>query len=203
MSARSGRRLREPFAYYDPDSSCWRTSQGSFLLESLPESPVTFPTSGTWGRGGACEQQMSEPRTAASGASSLLPTPVVNDMGRGKTVEWWDSWTAGLRAKHGNGNGHVERARPEPGGGAAAARWGKYAAAVERWERVSGRAAPPPADLPAVTEWLMGLPAGWVTAVPGLSVPHQLKALGNGVVPQQAAAAYASLLPRIGWAGVQ
>jgi DNA (cytosine-5)-methyltransferase 1 len=33
----------------------------------------------------------------------------------------------------------------------------------------------------------MGLPAGHVTGVPGLSRNDQLKALGNGVVPQQAA----------------
>lgn len=33
----------------------------------------------------------------------------------------------------------------------------------------------------------MGLPAGHVTGVPGLSFAAQLKALGNGVVPQQAA----------------
>ena len=35
----------------------------------------------------------------------------------------------------------------------------------------------------------MGLPAGWVTDVPGLTRNAQLKALGNGVVPQQAFAA--------------
>lgn len=40
----------------------------------------------------------------------------------------------------------------------------------------------------------MGLPAGHVTDVPGVSRTHQLKALGNGVVPQQASAAYAALL---------
>jgi len=37
---------------------------------------------------------------------SQLPTPVVNDMGAGKTVEKWDSWTAEMKAKHGNSNGH-------------------------------------------------------------------------------------------------
>jgi len=37
---------------------------------------------------------------------SLLPTPAVNDMGAGKTVEHWDEWTAAMQAKHGNGNGH-------------------------------------------------------------------------------------------------
>lgn len=35
----------------------------------------------------------------------------------------------------------------------------------------------------------MGLPAGHVTDVPDLTRTQQLKALGNGVVPAQAAAA--------------
>ena len=35
----------------------------------------------------------------------------------------------------------------------------------------------------------MGLPEGHVTAVPELTRNEQLKALGNGVVPQQAFAA--------------
>jgi DNA (cytosine-5)-methyltransferase 1 len=33
---------------------------------------------------------------------------------------------------------------------------------------------------------MMGLPEGWVCDVPGLTRNEQLKALGNGVVPQQA-----------------
>ena len=37
---------------------------------------------------------------------TLLPTPAVNDMGAGKTVEAWDSWTTTMQAKHGNGNDH-------------------------------------------------------------------------------------------------
>lgn len=40
----------------------------------------------------------------------------------------------------------------------------------------------------------MGLPAGHVTAVPGLNRNAQLTALGNGVVPQQAALAVRLLL---------
>ena len=36
----------------------------------------------------------------------LLPTPAVNDMGRGKTPEQWDEWTAKMQASHANGNGH-------------------------------------------------------------------------------------------------
>lgn len=71
--------------------------------------------------------------------------------------------------------------------------WGSYAPAVERWERILGR--PAPAPLAANTkqlnarfvEWMMGLPEGWVTDI----VPNRraLHTLGNGVVPQQAAAA--------------
>ena len=45
------------------------------------------------------------------------------------------------------------------------------------------------------TEWMMGLPAGHVTSV-GLTRNEQLKALGNGVVPQQAALALTHLLGR-------
>lgn len=43
----------------------------------------------------------------------------------------------------------------------------------------------------------MGLPSGHITAVPGLSRADQLKLAGNGVVPQQGAAALAYLLPII------
>jgi DNA (cytosine-5)-methyltransferase 1 len=45
---------------------------------------------------------------------------------------------------------------------------------------------------------MQGLPAGWVTGVPGLRRNAQLKALGNGVVPQQATAALLLLLDRAG-----
>ena len=56
-------------------------------------------------------------------------------------------------------------------------------------------------DLPRLSavfvEWMMGLPEGWVTAPEiGLSRSAALRALGNGVVPQQASAAVASLLER-------
>lgn len=73
--------------------------------------------------------------------------------------------------------------------------WGKYAAAVRRWQRVFGRAAPYPLAVgrsgnrtlsPVFVEWMMGLPEGHVTGVPRLSRSAKLKLLGNGVVPQQA-----------------
>lgn len=79
--------------------------------------------------------------------------------------------------------------------------WGVYGPAIRRWEQVLGRAAPPPTERgkggqrlsPRFVEFMMGLPAGWVTDVLGLPRNAQLKALGNGVVPQQAAAALRAL----------
>lgn len=47
---------------------------------------------------------------------------------------------------------------------------------------------------PRFTEWIMGLPEGWVTDVPDLTPNDQLHVLGNGVVPQQAVAALRYLL---------
>jgi len=79
--------------------------------------------------------------------------------------------------------------------------FGPYTAAIARWEAVTGRPAPSPTEpgangrprlSPRFVEWMMGLPDGWVT---GVDIPRsaQLKALGNGVVPQQAALALAML----------
>lgn len=83
-------------------------------------------------------------------------------------------------------------------------RWGDYAAAVARWEALT-RPAPAPQTptgkngkhrlSAAFVEWMMGLPDGWVTnPAIGISRNNQLKALGNGVVPQQAAWAIRHLL---------
>lgn len=82
-------------------------------------------------------------------------------------------------------------------------RFGPYQPAIDRWASVLGRPAPAPTEpgakgsqrlSPRFVEWLMGLDDGWVTGVPGLSRAQQLKMLGNGVVPQQAALALRLLL---------
>lgn len=44
------------------------------------------------------------------------------------------------------------------------------------------------------SEWMMGVPLGWITDVPGITRNEALKAAGNGVVPQQAAEALRFLL---------
>lgn len=114
-----------------------------------------------------------------------------------------DADEQGLQGRH---VGVVERAdqRATRARSLDAARWGTYAAAVARWESVVDRTAPPATELggksdkqrlsPLFVEWMMGWPEGWVTDVPGLSWSSQLRLLGNGVVPQQAAAALRVLL---------
>jgi DNA (cytosine-5)-methyltransferase 1 len=76
-----------------------------------------------------------------------------------------------------------------------------YGPAVRRWHDLT-RCVPPPTIPdgrngahrlnPRFTEWMMGLPAGWVTDV--LPRNPALKCLGNGVVPQQCALAVRLLL---------
>lgn len=80
--------------------------------------------------------------------------------------------------------------------------WGQYGTAVRRWESILGRAAPPPIEpgrngfrlAPRFAEWMMGIPTGWVTDVPGLARNAQFKLIGNGVVPQQGMAAIKYLM---------
>lgn len=87
--------------------------------------------------------------------------------------------------------------------------WGPYTDAIRRWEAAIGRPAPAPVRFdgkggkprlnPELTEWMMGWPAGHVTDPDiGLTRAEQLKACGNGVVPQQAAVALRELLARPG-----
>ena len=107
-------------------------------------------------------------------------------------------------AAHADGNGFQGIGREQSlgcdpdGRGDQDVAWGAYEPAIRRWERVLGRPAPAPTEVnakgsqrlsPAFVEWMQGLPAGHVTGVPGVNRNAQLKALGNGVVPQQAIAA--------------
>jgi len=78
--------------------------------------------------------------------------------------------------------------------------WGKYHAAIVRWEGIT-RPAPAPTVYrngrdrlnPEFPEWMMGLPAGHITGH-GLTATQELKLAGNGVCPQQARLALDGLL---------
>lgn len=81
--------------------------------------------------------------------------------------------------------------------------WGKFEPAIRQWETITGNTAPAPTIPdgkndqhrlnPAFAEWMMGLPAGWITDV-DITRNEQLKACGNGVVPQQATLAITQLI---------
>ena len=87
--------------------------------------------------------------------------------------------------------------------GVGSRNFGRYSTAVRGWESIT-RPAPPPTQLsrkgkPQLTapfsEWVMGLPEGWITSEEiGLTRNQQLRAAGNGVVPQQAEAALKLLI---------
>lgn len=64
-----------PFAFYDRDTSSWRTCQPSLFSESLPEQSATWPRSGMTRSGNAFERPTSGRHIGESGASSLLKTP--------------------------------------------------------------------------------------------------------------------------------
>lgn len=121
-------------------------------------------------------------------AQRLVPTPTARD--------WRDGGDTGADVEDKAYLGRVVWNREA---------WGQYAEAIARWEALT-RPAPMPTELnklgnrrlsPAFVEWLMGLPADWVTDVPGITRNEALKALGNGVVPQQAEAAIRWLLARV------
>ena len=83
----------------------------------------------------------------------------------------------------------------------------EYTPSIERWELVTGNKAPDPGRPsrtgkiqlnPEFSEWMMGLPKGWVTNSDlGLTRAQQLKAIGNGVVPQQAVIALAEMMANL------
>lgn len=120
------------------------------------------------------------------------------------TVRASDATGGGLRPRQ-DGQRSEDR-------GQAAFDWGEYAEAVARWERETR---PPPEPVtfdgkdgaprlaPVFAEWMMGVPSGHITDQriwAGMTRPAarkaQLRAAGNGVVPQQADAAVTQLLTR-------
>ena len=83
--------------------------------------------------------------------------------------------------------------------------WGPYQAVVRQWEALH-RPAPDPTSLNSrgthrldarFTEWMMGLPEGWVTGDPSISRFEGVKMCGNGVLPHQAAEAISQMLARL------
>jgi DNA (cytosine-5)-methyltransferase 1 len=133
----------------------------------------------------------------ATGGSDSTAT----DTDSGGHGEQQDSRRVG--SVEGNTEGEASERQRSRSESASGVDWGQYGYAIARWERVTGRKAPAPTVNngrtrlnPAMVEWMMGLPDGWVTGH-DLTPTQELKMLGNGVVPQQARLAI-QLLERMG-----
>ncbi|MGH9088807.1 MAG: hypothetical protein ACRDYZ_11990 [Acidimicrobiales bacterium] len=171
----------------DPDKTAARMAdRGQPLGEVVVNALMPTPRA-TDGTKGGPNQRGSSGDLMLPSAVHLLPTPTVMD----HKASGGNPDTTGT---HGTTLTDATARHPD--------RWGNYAATVGRWETVT-RPAPPPTAIgpkgkprlsPRFTEWMMGLPDGWVTDVPGITRNEALKACGNGVVPQQAAAALSLLL---------
>lgn len=125
-----------------------------------------------------------ETRPAARPALTLLPTPRASDGQHGGPSQRGSSGDLALPSS-------VHQA------------FGSFELAIARHAEALGRVAPDPTEpaprggrslSPRFVEWMMCLPDGWVSDVPGLTRVQTLRALGNGVVPPQAEAALRYLL---------
>lgn len=153
------------------------------------EHLLPTPKARDWKGLGPADYERHEPPLTA--AVTLMPTPRATRGG------------SGAETMYGLGAERVDDGRPQGQVVIEAPDFGDYNAAVERWSHVIGRPAPSPTEptgksgahrlSPRFVEWMMGLPDGWVVDA-GATRNEELKALGNGVVPQQATAALRRLL---------
>ncbi len=156
----------------------------------LPTPRATDGAKGCPGQRGS-HGDLTLPSAAVQVPARTLPTPRASD-GRGPGA-------------HGDGGADLRTTidcLPGELGARDDTRWGPYAAAIARWELLLTQPVPEPTQTgrhgkpvlaPPFVQWLMGLERGWVT---DLDLPRTaaLRVLGNGVVPQQAAAALQLLL---------
>lgn len=135
--------------------------------------------------------------------ASLLPTPLSRDYKEGYNPHYRDGVLQTDSVPR--VTMHTDQIKTSADGSID---WGRFEPAIRRWEAVLGRPAPAPTRpdgrdgahrlSPEFTEWMMGLDAGWVTDV-DISRANQIKACGNGVVPQAAEMALNELLEGVEW----
>jgi len=186
-----------------------RGSSGDLMLPSAVHQLLPTPTASQFPSNKSLSPGATE-RPALSAINQLLPTPSVADATGGHATR------SGNRKHELLLPGVAKQPLPTPtasdtnGAGthgtggpdlrttiANTTQWGTYAPAIEHWQNVTGHPVPPPTEpapkggqrlSPRFVEWMMGLPPGHVTNTP-ITRNAQLRALGNGVVPQQAAEA--------------
>ena len=160
----------------------------SQVMILFPTPTVAAATGGQRSRSGARRGE----KLLGGIAMKLFPTPKASDGPKGS-----------VNQKHSDGSPSLPPAAIRLAG--SPVDWGEYGPAVARWEEITGRAAPAPTETgtkgqPRLSarfvEWLMGVEPGFVTGM-DISRAAQLRLLGNGVVPQQAALALRVLVARL------
>lgn len=187
----SGERWPGSFANYDPDSSCWRTSQTS-LLSSEVERGERFL--GTWPRSGMCVAGTVyplpplAPRTSAIGSSPLLPTPMARTKGgaevSGKSRTGGPMLAGALLptpvsqdGKNATAPSQAHRKSPplthillptpaKADGERSSETYGAgnltpRGSVLTPLRSSDGKKSPAPLLNPCFVEWMLGLPAGW------------------------------------------
>lgn len=179
----SGAIMRASFAIFDPDTYSWKTSQTSLFEDSTASSP-TWPLSGSMRSGRVSARATSEP-------------PISDDdffCSRGDPKIRWPTPT-GSDALNSRKHGYIDGGNT--GTTLTDAMLGFYGEgspqAFRKGER--GRVTKPTRVLnPAFCEALMGLPPQMDVA----RTSDRLRAIGNAVIPRQAARAFALLTARAG-----
>lgn len=216
---------RQPMAMWNTVRGVWeKPEMVNLLCEHLEPFSETWPSAGTMRSGMVWRRQRQERRTEDFESSSLLRTPAASEAERGHQPEDKARARGGQvtlskqfmhlptpntmddlpardeskidRSKGGFSNVRETVVRPN---------FDRFEPAIRRWEAVTENPAPAPTKPDGkdggqrlsseFTEWMMGLQPGWVTSV-GLSRKDELKACGNGVVPQQAKLALTILKAR-------
>jgi DNA (cytosine-5)-methyltransferase 1 len=162
-------------------------------VEGQPADPAGAAATDTQGVGEREPADQAHPIAESRDARplarrrGLLPTP-----------------TASLATKGGPNGCHGDHS-PTLTAAVQPSRWGKYAPAIATHERFAGRWQPPETEpdkngKPRLSarfdEWVMALPDGWITDVPGIHYHDALRLCGNGVIPAQGEAAYRELARR-------
>ncbi len=174
--------LKGKYPYFGYRSYIGPKRREDILIPSPPKGPKTLPTPT------AREHKDSGPNVRfkrisdKSGLTGVIMHRLCKPE-KGEKFKGWESWRKHNKKKEG----------------------GDYRECIEKWEDVMNREAPNPLRdgkygllSPEFVEWMMGLPEEHVTGKDiGLPPGTALRILGNGVVPQQAAYAVASLANRM------
>ncbi len=195
----------EPFLQTWPTSGLMRNGQVFELpmqehrttdseSSSLPILPTTRSQNGEDRNNRIWARNPKQPQNLENALHAVLPTPVASEGTKAPAQQ-------SSETKSKTGQVWLSNAAKD-----METNWGKFEPAIRRWEQTIGRPAPAPTKADGkdgnhrlsskFTEWMMGLPDGWITDV-GLKRNDELKACGNGVVPQQAELALRILLEGI------